>query len=132
MEFLIKSCLSLDPAVIETLRKVVEIHDIGWILPGDHAANFAKVFSRIEIDLSEKEREVILFAVENHSKGLPNLNIKKAESHKEMLLGLLFTLDHMDAIGEIGLLRPLQWPLDSKKYLPVLSGIKIDDPDRFI
>jgi len=131
-DFLIKTCPLVDSATIETLGKIVEIHDIGRILPGDHAANFAKVFDRIEIDVSEKEREEILFVVENHSKGLPGLGIKKAENRREILLGLLAMLDHMDAIGVSGFLRPLQWSIDSGKYLPILSKIKIEDLDRFV
>lgn len=132
LEFLIKSCPSLDPAIIETERTIVEIHDIGRILPGDHAANFTKVFGLLKIELSEEELEEITFVVENHSRGLPGLGIKKAESRKEILLGILVMLDHMDAIGESGFLRPLQWSMDSKKYLPILSKIEISDLKRFI
>lgn len=132
LKLFIKTHPSVDSSVIDSLIKIVEIHDIGRIIPGDHAANFAQVFDRIEADASEEEREDILFVVENHSKGLPGLGIKKAESRREILLGLLVMLDHMDAIGESGFLRPLQWSIDSGKNLPILSKIKIEDLDRFL
>lgn len=133
LKLLIDSCPKLDQQTIKLLKIVVEVHDVGRKYEGDHAKNFANMACGIDMgNLSESEYSAIIYAVTNHSIGLPGLGIKKAESFEQKLLGLLVLLDHMDAIGEIGFLRPFQWSLDSKKYLPILSKIKFKDLDRFL
>jgi hypothetical protein len=72
-------------------------------------------------NLSDREKNDIEFAVMNHNKGLLALGIIEPRENKEILLGLLCLVDHMDAIGKIGILRSYQWIMESQKHPRILS-----------
>ncbi len=123
----------IDDHLEKCLEVAVIFHDIGRGLSGDHAANSAKIFSKMKINkLAEKEKEDILFAIKNHSIGLTGIGIKKARQDKEILLGLLVLADHLDALGKIGLDRVIQWSKNTGMNLDLLSKIKPKKLRKFI
>lgn len=123
----------IDDRLEKCLEVAVIFHDTGRGLPGDHAENSARIFSRMKINgLTEKEKEDILFAVKNHSIGLVGVGIKKAKQNKEILLGLLVLADHLDTLGKIGLDRVIQWSKNTGTNLDLLSKIKPQKLRKFI
>ena len=123
----------IDNRLEKCLEVAVIFHDAGRGLPGDHAENSAKIFSKMKIKgLTEKEKEGILFAIKNHSVGLAGIGIKKAKEDKEILLGLLVLADHLDTLGKIGLDRVIQWSKNIRINLDLLSKIKPEKLRKFI
>lgn len=119
--------------IARNLKIAVGIHDVGRAFPGNHAENSARIFKQMEItDISEIEKNNIEFAVQNHSKGLLVIGIKKPKEAKEILLGLLCLLDHMDAIGKIGILRSYQWLMESQKKPQILSRLPIRTLKKYL
>jgi len=116
------------------LKIAVDVHDIGRGLPGDHAIISAKIFFEMEIDdLTPEEKENIHFAVRNHNIGLVGIGINKIKEDREILLGILSLVDHMDALGEIGFFRTIEatrLPLLSNEYTTDKLENFIYDPER--
>ncbi len=83
-------------------------------------------------DLGEKEKNDIEFAVKNHNIGLLKIGIKKPKADKEIILGLLCLLDHMDGIGKIGILRAYQWIMESQDKPEILSRLPIKTLKKYL
>ena len=132
LKFLLKSC-SLSKNMVRCLKVAVLVHDAGRGLPGDHAENSAEIFGGMEMNsLTKEESENIFFAVKNHSKGLAGVGVDKAEGNKDVLLGLLVLLDHMDALGRVDFYRTIQWSKDTGRNLDLLSRLNPQELRKFI
>lgn len=119
--------------IAKCLLIAVNIHDIGRTSAGNHAENSAQIFKQMKInDLSGKEKDNIEFAIKNHNKGLTALGIAKLKADKEILLGLLCLLDHLDGIGKIGILRSYQWIMERKKKPEILSRLPLETLKKYI
>lgn len=117
----------LDGSVALCLEIAAEIHDIGHILPGDHAENSAEIFNQMPLDLGIYAKEAIGQAVRDHSVGLVGKGITRAKSLYEKVLGLLVVCDHCgDAACPEGVARAAlalkDKPILSKKF----SAEKLD------
>lgn len=100
------SLVPLESKVSFLLKIAIDAHDIGRVLPGEHAANSAQMFGGWPIkDLSSTDKDTVIFAVANHGRGLVGLGIKKAETLAQKILGLLVICDHMDAASPEGAAR---------------------------
>lgn len=112
----------IDLTIAKCLKIAVDTHDMGRAFPGNHAENSVKILKKMDIEgLTEKEKNDIEFALKYHNKGLPALEIARPKENKEILLGLLCALDHMDGIGKIGILRAYQWTIETEKDPQILS-----------
>ncbi|MFH1089591.1 MAG: hypothetical protein V1716_04165 [Candidatus Uhrbacteria bacterium] len=91
----------------------------------DHAILSAVLFWLMPIaGLNEEEKAAVYFAIANHSQGLVGLQIARAETLGEKLLGLLVICDHADA----GITRT-SWALKGK---PTLSRHTIADLRQYL
>lgn len=119
--------------IAKCLLVAVNIHDIGRTSAGNHAENSARIFKQMKIsDFSEKEKADIEFALKNHNKGLVTLGIVKPKADKEILLGLLCALDHLDGIGKIGILRSYQWIMETQKKPKILSHLPVKTLKKYL
>jgi hypothetical protein len=96
----------LGSGLMKCLNVAVAVHDLGRTEKGDHAEISAEMFRQMPIeDLDLDEKDVIYFAVKNHSRGLGLIGVKKASSFQEYILGLLCVCDHADAASPDGAAR---------------------------
>ncbi len=119
--------------IAKCLKIAVEIHDVGRAFQGNHAERSAQIFKQMQIsDLDEKEKNDIEFAVKNHNVGLLKIGIVKPKKDKETILGLLCLIDHMDAVGKIGILRSYQWIMESQENPEILNRLPIKTLKKYL
>ncbi len=97
---------AINPEVLDALESAVILHDIGRPLASreeDHAAKSGEIIeSLFQGSLAAvKNQYWILRAVIYHSTGL----IVRTHDDSDNVVALLCLLDHMDALGAIGILR---------------------------
>jgi hypothetical protein len=105
----------LDPALVDATSAAVFLHDIGYSRNGaagsykSHAEASQKICQELFLgELSEiQNQEWILYAVANHPVGLPigPRGKKEIRSNTDFCLAALCACDHMDTLGEIGIMR---------------------------
>jgi hypothetical protein len=94
------------------LEIAIYFHDIGRVCKGNHAENSALAFWNAVFDglsLSKEDYDCIYYAIRYHSVGLSALGVKKARTRKDILLGFLCLIDHLDALGPEGRFRTMIW-----------------------
>lgn len=132
-KLLVKLCPRFNQNLAMLLGILIEVHDIGRVLPGDHAKNFETVFERIKIEsMCDEVRQHIIFAAQNHSRGLAGIGVDKATGIEQEALGVLVLLDHMDAIGKIDLWRTLEWSRTTGRNLSLLSKLDAEKLGGFV
>jgi hypothetical protein len=110
--------LQRDPGsmLLEAAESAVILHDIGHSKAGEgqpytsHAVASAET---IRTELSDELSDIpkwqlhwIIYAVANHSTGLPE---KKILISEDLCLSLLVISDHLDNLGAVGITRHIMW-----------------------
>jgi HD superfamily phosphodiesterase len=102
---ILKAESDLPQEILKALEIAVICHDVGRKKANNrpHAEVSAKMIHSIlgRVKIPKNTKELIEFAVAGHSCGLK----AKWKNYREAVLGLLSYLDHLDALGSVGIAR---------------------------